>query len=202
MPANIALIYGQAIQAIKRRHAEDLFLSPLGLNTDTFLAQQRDLSEGFVDRLAGQLQDFKGSDVEALLVGGDGENAHIWEIDRGGVVTCLDDIGFGAIGSGSWHARSRLMQLGYTNMVTFGPAVLAAFASKRAAEVAPGVGTTTDIHIVFKDRIEPLRQDMYKKCDELYEVFRKERLALEIKAISDMEEFLATIGGNPTESVT
>ena len=38
---NVASIYAQAIQAIKRRQAEDLILAPLGLNTDTFLAQQR-----------------------------------------------------------------------------------------------------------------------------------------------------------------
>jgi hypothetical protein len=35
-PYDVALIYGRAIQAIKRRQAEDLYLSPLGLNTRYF----------------------------------------------------------------------------------------------------------------------------------------------------------------------
>jgi len=44
-PENIATIYSQIIQGIKRKEAEDLFLAPLGLNTDTFLAQQKEMSD-------------------------------------------------------------------------------------------------------------------------------------------------------------
>jgi hypothetical protein len=40
-PSRIALIYGQAVQGAKRRQAEDLYLAPLGLNTETFLASAK-----------------------------------------------------------------------------------------------------------------------------------------------------------------
>jgi 20S proteasome alpha/beta subunit len=114
-PYQIATFYGQAIQAIKRRQAEDLYLAPLGLNTDTFVAQQRDYSDKFVDRITDQLQQYNGADVEGLVVGCDGERVHILQLDSRGNISAMDDIGFAAIGIGSWHARSRLMQSGYVN---------------------------------------------------------------------------------------
>src|SRR5665213_405360 len=55
-PEDIAIMYGREIQAIRRRAAEDIILSPLNLNTDSFIAQQNDMSEGFVSRIT-QLQD-------------------------------------------------------------------------------------------------------------------------------------------------
>jgi 20S proteasome alpha/beta subunit len=100
-PENVALIYGRSIQAVRRRHAEDLYLAPIGLNTDTFLAQQRELSDDFVNTLRTQMQDYRGSEVEALIVGSDGENAQIYGVDSNGIANCYDDIGFAAIGIGA-----------------------------------------------------------------------------------------------------
>jgi hypothetical protein len=91
------------------------------------------------------------------------------------------------------------MQLGYVNKVTFGPAITSAYASKRAAEAAPGVGSATDIHIVFNDHIEPVREDVSKKAEELWENYRKERLSLEVKTYLEMEAFIKTVGGSPTK---
>ena len=66
---NVALIYGREIQKLKQRHAEDIYLSPFGLNTDTFIAQQKDMSSSFIDRLSNQIQDYPGADVEAIVTG-------------------------------------------------------------------------------------------------------------------------------------
>jgi hypothetical protein len=73
-PQNVAILYGKSIQAIKRRQAEDLHLAPLGMNTDTFLAQQRELLDSVANRLTDQLQNFEGEEVEALVVGSDGHD--------------------------------------------------------------------------------------------------------------------------------
>jgi 20S proteasome alpha/beta subunit len=130
-PRNIALIYGRAIQSIKRRQAEDLFLTPLGMNTDTFLAQQKDMSGVFIERVTDQLQRYEGADVEAIIVGSDGDNAHLYTVDFRGMISCLNDVGFAAIGIGAWHAKSRLMQAGYNNSLTLAPALAAAFLAKK-----------------------------------------------------------------------
>ncbi len=68
-PENIARFYGKQIQTIKVREAEDLYLAPLGLNTDTFLAQQKEMAPHLSSHLAEQLQAYQGQEVDALVVG-------------------------------------------------------------------------------------------------------------------------------------
>jgi hypothetical protein len=148
--SSIGAMYAQAIQAIKRQRAEDRYLAPMGLNTDTFLAQQTEYSDTFVERITSQMQGYIGDDVEALVVASDGTNGHIIHVDSRGTTSNMDDIGFSAIGIGSWHARSKLMQSAYVNSCNFATAITQTFAAKCAAELAPGVGKLTDAHIVFK----------------------------------------------------
>jgi len=76
-PHDTARIYGRAIQSGNWSRAENEILAPLGLNLDTFLAQQKDYSDGFVNTITSQIQNRHPSDVEALLVGSDGTDAHI-----------------------------------------------------------------------------------------------------------------------------
>lgn len=189
-PHNLALIYGRAIQSIKHRQAEDLYLAALGMNADTFLAQQRDLSADFVDRITNQIQGYQGPDVEALVVGSDGENAHIYAVDTKGIVSYLNDVGFAAIGIGAWHAKSKLMQAGYINSVTFAPALAAIFAAKKNAEVAPGVGTATDIHVILKDHTERLSDPIAGKLEELYKTYDQDRRTLETSVVSQLQNFI------------
>ena len=62
-------MYAQSLQTVRQRPAEDLYLAPVGLNMETFLVQQKDMSERFVELLTNQLQSFNDPDVEALVVG-------------------------------------------------------------------------------------------------------------------------------------
>jgi 20S proteasome alpha/beta subunit len=189
-PFNVALIYGQALQAVRQRQAEDLILAPIGLNTETFLAQQKDMSDRFVDSITSQLQGFSGPEVEALIVGMDNGIGHIYEVDKYGTVRCFDDIGFAAIGIGAWHAKSRLMQAGYVNTLGLAPALAATFAAKKAAEIAPGVGKSTDIRIVARDYIFPLWENTALKAALLYDEYENKRLALSLDAIEQLQASL------------
>ena len=189
-PYDVACMYGTAIQSSRRRQAEDLILAPLGLNTDSFLAQQRDMSEGLISSLTTQMQDFQGPDVEALVVGMENDVAHIYIVDRHGTVGCYDDVGFAAIGIGAWHARSRLMQNGYVNTVGFAPALAAIYAAKKSSEVAPGVGKATDMHLMFRGGSEPLWPATAQKLSDLYIDFEKQQTALAASAIADLAKFI------------
>jgi hypothetical protein len=111
-PMAIASIYAHSIQSIRRREAEDTFLAPLGLNTDTFLAQQHEYSSAFVKKITGQLQGYAGNQADSLLVASDGDDVHLVNIDSYGMIKYMNDVGFDAIGSGAEHAKSRLMQSG------------------------------------------------------------------------------------------
>jgi 20S proteasome alpha/beta subunit len=189
-PENIARLYGKSIQAIKQREAEDLYLAPLGMNSDTFVAQQKDMTDGFIERITSQLQSYEGEFVEALLIGSDTENAHLYSIDTRGIAHCMDDVGFAAIGIGAWHAKSRLMQMGYTNRSNLAPALAATFSAKRAADIAPGVGETTDVRIVLKDGHFPLWDHVSSKMHDLYKHVADGVSELVVEAVKELDEFI------------
>ena len=168
VPYDIALIYGRAIQAINRQNAENVLLAPLGLNTDSFLAQQRDFSGGFVDTITTQLQNWQRTDTEALVVGPDTEGMYIYSVDSQGSVANHSDAGFAAIGLGAWHAKSRLMQSGFINSKNYNQALTSIYTAKKAAELAPGVGKSTDINLVLRNQITPVLPDIIAETDRLH----------------------------------
>jgi hypothetical protein len=190
-PHDLALIYGRAIQTINRRQAETEILAPLGLNTDTFHAQQKDLSEGFVNTLTSQLQNRRPADVEALVVGSDDENAQIYSVDAYGNDSNLDGVGFGAIGIGAWHAKSRLMQIGHSSARFFAPALASIFAAKKNAEIAPGVGISTDIHIILKDGVFPLWDHVPPELGKLYKKYADEVSKFGDALVKELDDFMA-----------
>ena len=153
-PEDVAIYYGRSIQALKLKEAEDFFLAPLGLNSDSFLAQQKDMAPHFVSLLTEQMQGYRGEEAEALVVGSCNGLIDIYGVDTKGVIACYNDVGFAAIGSGAWHAKSRLMQAGYVNTTTFAGALSFTYAAKKASEISPGVGPNTDIMLVFRDNYE------------------------------------------------
>jgi 20S proteasome alpha/beta subunit len=189
-PRDVALIYGRQMQAIKRRHAEDIYLAPLGLNTDLLAAQQKEMSDGLVSALVAQMQEYRGEEVDALIVGIENGHATIYHVDTRGTATCADDVGFAAIGIGAWHARSQLMQARYTNAALYYPALAAVYAAKKAADISPGVGTTTDIHIAFRGQTERLLPDTLQKLVELYDKYVVDRSALGAGAVESLINFV------------
>ena len=189
-PEEIAVFYGRAIQAIKLKEAEDYYLAPLGLNSDSFISQQKDMAPHFVTMLTDQMQSYRGEEVEALIVGSSNNLIHVYGVDTRGVVSCHDDVGFAAIGSGGWHARSRLMQIGYVNSLAFANALGFAFAAKRISQVAPGVGLHTDITLVTRNGISPLLEKLDRHIHELYAEYWPKADALGREYISRIDQFL------------
>lgn len=198
-PRNIALIYGQAIQAAKRRQAEDLYLAPLGLNTDSFLTQQPEMSPAAVASLTADLQSYQGDDVEALVVASNGADVELFHIDNRGTVRSYDDVGFAAIGIGGYHARSNLMQVGYTNTATLSRALAFTYASKKRAEVAPGVGSQTDMQMVFRDAVIPLWPEVFVDLERVYSVYAVESNRLIDASVAGLEK--AIFGVNKEQPI-
>jgi hypothetical protein len=197
-PHDIALAYGRTIQAIKRRYAEDIYLAPLGLNTDLLMAQQREMSADISDKLITQMQKFKGEDVEALVVGIEEKpsgSATIYHVDTSGSVSCADDVGFAAIGSGAWHASSYLMQSGYSNRVFYYRAISSAFIAKKAADISPGVGANfVDVNVLFRSGPERLVVEQHDKLEEIYKDYAAKRGALVSVAEQALIDFVIESG--------
>jgi 20S proteasome alpha/beta subunit len=198
-PYALALIYGQAIQEIKRKQAEDMVLAPIGLNLDIFHDQIREYPDAYSEGIKRQMQEYHGADVEALIVASDGAHAHILHVDRRGTVSNMNDLGFAAIGSGSWHAQSRLMQSKYVNYFYYPKALTEIFAAKRASEVAPGVGSKeTDSFLVLSDHIEVILPDTYKKLDEIYRGKVDKFAKIEDEAVEELRLFMLELGVPPS----
>lgn len=165
-------------------------LAPLGLNSDTFHAQQKDFSDGFVNTIISQLQNRRPADVEAMVVGTDGESAHIYAVDSYGNDTCLDGVGFGAIGIGAWHAKSRLMQVGHTTTRIFAPTLASVFAAKKNSEIAPGVGSATDINVILNDGISSLWAPTLPKLEDLYSKYQIEVAKFGKSLVDELQGFI------------
>lgn len=150
-PKQIADLYSKFINKRRERDAEKEFLSPFGLTMAEFIAKQKDMERGVVNALCENIANYK-INVEALVVGCDKDGvANIYSVDSTGLVSCHTDIGFAAIGIGSVHSVPFLMSHSYWNGWAYYPALLATFAAKKAAEIAPGVGKHTDMGFISRD---------------------------------------------------
>ncbi len=201
-PYEVAKVLGANIQAIVRKQAEDLILAPIGLNTDTFLAQQKEMSEHVASALTAQLQDFVGPDVRALVVGIDNLSSHLYEIDGHGTVRCYDDVGFAAIGIGASHANSVMTQNGYYNNLSLAPALAVAYTAKKAAETAPGVGTNTDIQIILRGGGFPIWHGVQDRLSFLYAEYANKRSAIAMEAVQKLQEFINAPENSSTPTVS
>jgi ATP-dependent protease HslVU (ClpYQ) peptidase subunit len=145
---DVADLYVSYRNAAKRRRAEAAILAPLGLTIDTFMTRQAGMNPEVVARIAGDLVNFPVPSVEVIVCGLDLRLGHalptIHRIDDGSV-SCVDSVGFTAIGSGARHATSRLMLTRLSYLTPNADALIILRSAKMDAEVAPGVGTETDI---------------------------------------------------------
>lgn len=189
-PSAAAEAYASSIREAKQRQAENIYLAPMGLTIDTFHSRQREFSPEFVDRISNQLQQHQGADVEALIVGVENNIAHIYMVDSSCQVTCHDDVGFAAIGIGAWHAKSALMQARYTNNFVLAPAFATLFIAKKRAEIAPGVGVTTDYHWITRRGWSPIVQGLIDKAHEIYKDYEKKNIEWVKEAVDKLNDAL------------
>jgi hypothetical protein len=112
---------------------------------------------GIYQNLAVQSTQFN-LQVEFLVAGIDDEGGRIAFIGHPGTIAWLDTLGYGAIGSGAIHATMRLALAGLSRATNLKSALYRVYEAKRAAEVAPGVGPTTDMAIVHRDRVAYVSQ--------------------------------------------
>jgi 20S proteasome alpha/beta subunit len=105
-----------------------------------------------IQMLAGSLDEQVSSfnyGVELLIAGTDESGAHLHSIaNPGGSNNDFHQIGFHAIGSGMLHALQSVIGFGHTGKKPLGETIYAVYASKRRAEVAPGVGHDTDLAVI------------------------------------------------------
>lgn len=113
--------------------------------------------------------------TDFLVAGVDGSGGHVaWVhyhgVQGGGWLESFDKIGYCAIGSGGSHASILLSLNGQHRDLTIAETVFHVYAAKVSAEVAPGVGRSTDMAVITKAGTEFLTE---KFLDSLKDVRTK-----------------------------
>lgn len=140
---------------LKRRQIrmEREVLAPIALTVDTFYSKQKDMAPEIARLILDKMDEYEPPGVETLVAGvdlvtrPDGSTVfdpHIYTV-LGGVVTCQDQIGFAAVGSGGPLAESEFIAVGHTRQASFSDTLLRTYSAKKSAEANPFVGTHTDM---------------------------------------------------------
>jgi len=139
--------------------------------------------QGAAPALAQQPQIFFGIDnqvatfnmnVEVIVTGIDGHGGHLFFVGNPGqTVSSFHQIGYHAIGSGALQALQSMIGFGHMSARSLHQTVFACYASKRRAEVAPGVGKDTDLAVLSNKGMFKADKTMLDSLEELYQEYQK-----------------------------
>lgn len=128
----VAELYSRFCSKVRMQRAESVVLAPLGLDAETYLARQQQLSPALVQQLATELINFSVPPVSAIIIGVDETGAHLY-VAENWVLSCHDTVGFAAIGAGYWHADSQFMFGGHSPNRPLPETLLLTFSAKEAS---------------------------------------------------------------------
>jgi len=134
--------------------------------------------------------------ADLLVVGMDDSGAHVFAITHPGTLIPLETTGFGAVGSGGVHAGVRMSLAQHTKDASLVETVYNVYESKRAAEVAPGVGKMTDLAIIKDGRICFAGQDVLKELENAH----KEKPALSAEERATLEKVCDGFTKRPSDA--
>jgi hypothetical protein len=164
----VARAYADQYGALRRRRAEQLYLSPLGLDAASFLNCQGSMNPDLARETTYGLLDYN-IDLSAIILGVDSSGPHIYRVDHPGTETCCDHSGFVSIGSGARQFESLFMSSSYGPQWSMNEALFLAYSAKKKAEVSPGVGTETDISVCWATGIGPVDEGALQGFERLYQ---------------------------------
>jgi hypothetical protein len=158
--------------ATRRERMEQQLLVPRALDVDTFYASHSALNPQVVAMLDNMMQQYNLG-VELLVAGVDSSGAHVCTVFHpGSPHNVHDTIGYAAVGSGWIHAIQAFIGFRQTAQADYHETVFRAYAAKRRAEVAPGVGTDTDMAVISAgEGIHWLTGQELGQLGEIYESY-------------------------------
>jgi hypothetical protein len=166
----IAEIYASNIRKMRADWAAQTYLSAYGLDQDSFLQKQKYMDADVVRELSSKIESYH-FDIQAIVAGiNPSGDAEICNIDGFGMSACQTDVGFVSIGIGAGHANLKLMATGYSKHFNLYHACLAkVYAAKKRSEVAPGVGTATDLILITRGGWEYISDELLTLIESIYQ---------------------------------
>ncbi len=192
----IAKQLAMSYEAVRHQRLESQVLSPRGLNLQTFYQAHASLN-GQITVLIDQTMTQFDLTLEVLLAGIDPTGAHIHSVHNPGRADLQHDvIGYGAIGSGAVHVLQAMIGFGHTSADGLKETVYRAYAAKRRAESAPGVGSGTDMAIISTTGVHQLADNQLGELERVYQ-------EIERQIHGDLRERLGslTLDGTPMSVV-
>lgn len=191
--ADVAKLYQQTAGHLSASKASAALLAPFDLDSQSFITRQSEMSEGFIEKMATELLNFSVPYAQVIITGIDKTGGHIFVVDNSEIM-CLDKLGFASIGAGQWHANSQLMFNCYVPSYPAAGALFECYAAKKRAEVAPGVGSATDMFwILSLGGFSPINESVLYKLDEIYEEMRKSEQEAQDEAHKKWVEYVTDL---------
>ena len=126
----------------RMKHIVQRYLNPRGLTLDQYYDRQTSLNPGIVQSIdQALLNDNLG--VDFLLAGPTNIGYSIYMITNPGIATCVDAIGYSAIGIGAPHAVNYLISNSYKKELGKSEVEGLVKKAKEMSQVSPGVGQQT-----------------------------------------------------------
>ena len=146
----IAEIVKNAYKSFRMSYIIERYLEPRGLALDSYYSNHQSLNPYVIQEVDQAMMNHHIG-VELIVVGPTGSGYGIYVITNPGMATCVDAIGFTAIGSGSPHVTYSLLGATYKKSLGKSDVKDLVIRAKEISEVAPGVGKQTSIHVLPKE---------------------------------------------------
>jgi hypothetical protein len=192
---DVADLYVEIYNKDRRTRITNTILSPFGLDIDSFISKQGEMSEYFIRNVSNQIADFQMPDAAIIVAGVDDTGVHIYRL-YGADCDSADSVGFACIGSGARHANTQFMAAGHHRQLPFIETLMLAFVAKKRAEVAPGVGKQTDMFMIGPQigtltYLPPILET--KKLEAYYKGLQKGESSAFQRAKKGLEKYVAEI---------
>jgi len=168
--SDIADLYSDFYSQLRQKHALKEVLEPLGLDFDSFIRRQKEMSPEFIKIVEDKLVAYRIGGAATILAGIDPSGPHIYVVENS-KISCFDTIGFAVIGSGSSHAAPHFMFSGHTRRNSGQRTLLTVHQAKRKSEAAPGVGKGTDMYLIGPQlgSFKMIEKHWLQQMDKIYD---------------------------------
>ena len=163
-------------QMLRGDEAEALLLKPRTLNKEVFYTRGASIFPPDLFNIIDHQFNQYDYGLEILLVGVDLGGAHLFSISNPGLLNCFDTLGFHAIGIGYLHAIQVFIAHGYKTSCNLEEAINIVYAAKKADEVAPGVGTETDISFITESKTIDVDPIIIDQIEKIYDEVTKPKI--------------------------
>ena len=174
-------------QDMRDKHIVDEVLRPaIGIKSfDEWQRKQGHLHDAIVIDIDQAIKRYQLG-VSLLLAGVDKEG-HLFYIADPGIYRSFDTISYCTLGMGDRHAESVFAWFKYSKDFVLNEALYIAFAAKKRAEMAGGVGHNTDVVIISAKGIESVEPATIKILEGIYDE-REEKWVKEKWGRSEFDE--------------